>query len=96
MEGVVLKNYLSITVVALALAACGQQASVEPAVSGPTETADEFVARANAELEDIRRELGAAGWVRATYITQDTALLQSRARERYSAWHSDMVKQAMQ
>ena len=61
-----------------------------------TETADEFVARANAELAEMSRETGAAAWVRATYINSDTALLHSLARERRSAWHSEMVKQAMQ
>ena len=62
----------------------------------PAEAAEAFVARINEELAELGRELSAAGWVRATYITKDTALLQSRARERYAAWHSDAVKQAMQ
>ena len=50
----------------------------------------------NDELRDLGRELGAAGWVRATYITDDTAIIASAARERYSEWHSRMVKQSMQ
>ncbi len=97
-----MKYYCSIFFVALLLSACGQpqgeQASVpaRSAQEAPAETADEFVARINEELTELRRETGAAGWVRSTYITEDTALLRSRARERYAAWHSDAVKQAMQ
>ena len=83
------------------MTACSPQAgdeaaAPEPAATAPAETAEAFVARINSELAELRRETGAAAWVRATYITQDTALLQSRARERYAAWHSDAVRQAMQ
>ena len=47
------------------------------------------------ELVDLGRELGAASWVRSTYITQDTAIIASAAGEKYAKWHSDMVQQAM-
>ena len=77
------------------LVACSQPSDDVAASVAPTETADEFVARANAELADISRETGAANWVNQTYITPDTALMYSRARERRSAWHSEMVDQAM-
>ena len=87
--------------VALLLSGCGQQ-DQEAALlqegsmqAEPAEAADAFVSRINEELAELSRESGAAGWVRSTYITKDTALLQSRARERYSAWHSNAVKQAM-
>jgi peptidyl-dipeptidase A len=83
-------------VLAIALAACSQQADEDTAAAAaPTETAEAFVARVNEELAELSRELGAAGWVRATYITEDTAILSSLARERYAAWHGDAVKQAM-
>ena len=80
------------------LAACSKPATDEPAdatSAAPTETAEEFVARANAELVDLGRELGAASWVRSTYITQDTAIIASAAGEKYAKWHSDMVQQAV-
>ena len=98
-------KYLARTFACLLLlslaSACSQQdpddaASPEPAAAPPAESAEAFVARINDELAELGRELGAAGWVRATYITKDTALLHSRARERYAAWHSNAVKQAMQ
>ena len=95
-----MKYCYSIFFVTLLLTGCGQPQDGSPpadaAQQQPVETAEEFVARINEELNELRRESGAAGWVRATYITPDTALLQSRARERYAAWHSDAVKQAMQ
>ncbi|HSM30408.1 MAG TPA: M2 family metallopeptidase [Woeseiaceae bacterium] len=98
-------KYLARTFASLLLlsfaAACSQQgpddaAGSEPAAAPPAESAEAFVARINEELAELGRELGAAGWVRATYITKDTALLQSRARERYATWHSNAVKQALQ
>jgi len=97
-----MKYYCSVFLVALLLAGCGQpdEGEVSPqageAQAAPEETAEAFVARINDELAELSRESGAAAWVRATYITEDTALLQSRARERYAAWHSDAVKQALQ
>ena len=80
------------------LAACSEGNNevtdvAEPAA--PAETAEAFVARVNEELRELRRETGAAGWVRATYITEDTAILSSLARERYAKWHSETVEQAM-
>ena len=64
-----MKSCLSIVFIAFVLAGCGQPgedpASAQTDISS-AETADEFVARANAELEELGRELGAAGWVRAS------------------------------
>ncbi|MDH5261684.1 MAG: M2 family metallopeptidase, partial [Gammaproteobacteria bacterium] len=77
------------------IAACTPEGSDETAVATAAETADEFVARANKELKDLSAELGAASWVRATYITDDTAIIASAAGEKYAVWHSDMVKQAL-
>ena len=96
-----MRYYVSVFLAALLLAGCGQSQEQEASMqagdadAAPAESADEFVARINDELAELGRELGAAGWVRATYITPDTALLQSRARERYAAWHSNAVRQAM-
>ncbi len=80
------------------IAACSEQASEESATAAaaPAETAAEFVARANAELKELGRELGAASWVRSTYINQDTAIIAAAASERYAKWHSEMVQQALQ
>jgi len=79
----------------ITLAACSQQIPEETVEAAPTETAEEFVARVNEELRELVRELGAAGWVRATYITEDTAIMSSLARERYAKWHGETVERAI-
>ena len=77
------------------VAACSQQSSEEPAAAAPAETAEELVARANAELKELNREIEAAQWVRSTYITGDTAILATAASARYSKWHGETVQQAL-
>ena len=79
----------------IVISACSEQAIEETAVTAPVETAEEFVARANSELSELNHEGGAAAWVRATYITGDTAIIAAAADERYAAWHSGMVQQAL-
>ena len=83
---------------AIVLVACSQQTDEEaPAAAdaAPTESADEFVTRVNAELKDYWRELNAAGWLRATYINEDSAIVDALANERFAAWHSGKVKEAL-
>ncbi|MGI9201071.1 MAG: M2 family metallopeptidase [Woeseiaceae bacterium] len=63
--------------------------------AAPTETAEEFIDRVNAEYRDWWRELNAAGWLRATYINEDSGVVDALANERYAAWHSARVKEAM-
>ena len=91
-----LVKFVAGLVLVLILNACAQQDADESSTAISTETADEFVARANAELADLGRELEAAEWVRSTYITLDTAVIASAASEKYAKWHSDMVQQALQ
>ncbi len=74
---------LSIAAVVI-LGACSEQANVG-GPSGPTETADEFIDRVNAEYKEYWRELNAAGWLRATYINEDSAIVDALANERYAA-----------
>jgi peptidyl-dipeptidase A len=93
-----MKHFLKLfagAMLVITLAACSQQAPEEAVSAAPTETAEEFVARVNEELRELGRELGAAGWVRATYITADTAIMSSLARERYAKWHGETVEAAM-
>ncbi len=88
------KIAMGATFVAL-IAGCSQQQEEVAAVTAPTETAEEFIARANAEMAEIFHEVGAANWVRSTYITGDTAILASAAANRYAEWHAGMVDQAL-
>lgn len=87
---------LASVLLATGLAACSQQAPEEAVSSAPEESAETFIARVNEELEGLREGLGAAGWVRATYITEDTAILSAAASERYAEWHSRTVAEALQ
>jgi peptidyl-dipeptidase A len=82
----------------LLLGACAENktdAPIAAAIPPPAESAQEFVARANAELGELRKEVGAAEWVRSTYITSDTAVLAAAASQKYAEWHSGMVQQAL-
>jgi peptidyl-dipeptidase A len=89
-------NLLAGITLALVLAACSQQAADETTAVAPTETADEFVARVNDEFKEYWRELNAAGWLRATYINEDSGIVDALANQRYAAWHTAKVKEAMQ
>jgi peptidyl-dipeptidase A len=92
-----MKNYLTLfasLLLATGLAACSQQAAEEAVSSATEESAEEFIARVNGELRELRKDLGAAGWVRATYITEDSAILSAAANERYAEWHSRTVAEA--
>jgi peptidyl-dipeptidase A len=93
-----MKNYSLFAALVFLLAGCGQpggEATSSPDEAAPTETAAEFVARANAESRELSREQGAAAWVRATYINGDTAILAAANSARYSKWHGEMVKQSL-
>lgn len=78
------------------IGACSPQTADRAANAAATESAAEFISRANAELAELNREIGAAQWIRATYITLDTAIVAAAASEKYAKWHSGMVQQALQ
>ena len=48
-------------------------------------SADDFIARANAELAEDNAAYMATAWVRATYLNEDTALLASQSAQKYAA-----------
>ena len=80
------------------LGACSEQANVggpSGPNTAPTETADEFIARVNAEYKEQWREKHTAEWVYTTYITVDSAHTFSLANERFAAWRSRMVKESL-
>ncbi|MFM1885658.1 MAG: hypothetical protein RL026_815 [Pseudomonadota bacterium] len=80
------------TAVTLALAGL---AACTPDPNRPAEKdAASFVARVETELRELGKEVSAASWVQATYITQDTQLLSAKANERYLAYFSQTVEQA--
>ena len=71
----------------IALSACNKEA---------VETPEAFIERVQAQLLKINEEAEAAYWVRATYITPDTAILAAKAGERQLAFLGKAVAQAKQ
>ena len=69
------------------LAACGEAGK-------PKETADEFAARANAELKKGGHEGAMAAWVQLTYITPDTEALSALAGQRVQEDYARLIKES--
>ena len=71
-------------------APAGSTATVAP----EDETADQFVARVNAEYKAMFPELTAAQWLSSTYINDDSQLLSSKANERFLAQLKSWIDQS--
>lgn len=85
------KNRWLILLCTAAIAACNP--SQTPPVK-PAESADEFVARVNRELQALGDETQVAGFTQATYINSDTETLSARANDRYLAYLSQAAAEA--
>lgn len=86
---------LAIAASMLSLSACKKEpapaATPGTAAQAPEgETADQFVARVNAEFKKMYPEMTAAQWLSSTYINDDSQLLSAKANERFltqlNAW----------
>jgi len=80
-------------ILAITLAA-GAPLHAQPAPEAAEETAQQFVARVNAELAELRREVATAFWVQSTYITPDTQWLAARASEKALAFTSRAIAES--
>ena len=69
------------------LAACGHGDQTE-------ETADQFAARANAELQKSGNEGAMAAWVQLTYITPDTEALSALAGQRVQEDYARLIRES--
>lgn len=78
--------------ISVAISVCGLIAA--PAFSEQQETAKEFVDRIQKESIELSKEVGAAYWVRSTYINKDTAILATKAGEKSLAFEAAVVEQA--
>ena len=85
----------------LALAACTREPAPDVGATAPgatapraDETADEFIARVNAELKAMYPELTAAQWLSSTYINDDSQLLAAKASEKYLSSLNSWIAQA--
>lgn len=94
-SGQIKGRFLFAACIALAVAGCDADVTVTSDADRSSETADEFVDRINAELVELGTGLQATDWVRATYITYDTAILSSLARQTYAKWHSQAVLESL-
>ncbi len=83
---------------ALGLAACKREAATPtapaPAAAPAGETADQFVARVNAEVRKLSAELNAAQWLSSTYINGDSELVAAKANERWLAQLNTWIEQS--
>jgi peptidyl-dipeptidase A len=91
---------LAVAVVAtLSLSACKREPS--PAADGSAaqvdldkETADEFIARVNAEYKAMYPELTASQWLASTHISDDSQLLAAKGNERWLTQLNKWIEQA--
>ncbi len=88
---------LAIAAGVLSLSACKKEASPgETGASGKagTETADEFVARINAEFKADMPEQTSAQWLSQTYINEDSQRVAAKANERALTKLNSWIEQA--
>jgi peptidyl-dipeptidase A len=84
-------------VVALGLVACGDKDEATPAATPAAPTAaqaDAFIAGINDDLRKLLPYLNSAQWAQATYITDDTQLIASRANEEWLEYLSRKVQES--
>lgn len=79
-----------LTSICLGLGACKPRDGAEKG----TESADEFVARVNKEMTELQKEKSAAEWVQATYINDDTQLLNAKTNERFLSYFNTAVEES--
>ncbi len=88
--------------VAASLTLAGCDRSPSPYASAPAspgaaqsgETADQFIARVNAEYKALMPELTASQWLSATYINDDSQLLAAKYNERFLAQLNRWIEEA--
>jgi len=88
----------------LALSACkreptpaadtGATAATGTTAAAKDETADQFIARVNAEMKAMYPELTAAQWLSATYINDDSQLLAAKSNEKFLTSLNGWIEQS--
>jgi len=89
MPGLVRPILIGLALTGLGLGACKPRPSEQS-----TESADEFVARINHKMTELQKEKSAAEWVQATYINDDTQLLNAKTDERFLAYFNEVVEES--
>ena len=88
---------LGVTASVLGMAGCKKEPTpaTGTATTAPAgETADQVIARVNAEYLAMYPELTAAQWLSSTYINDDSQLLSAKANERYLTQLNSWIEQA--
>ena len=91
---------LAVAASLLTLSACRKEASPEAApATAPSaaagETADQFVARVNAELKAAYPEQTSAQWLSSTFINDDSQRIAAKSNERALAQLNQWIEQAV-
>jgi peptidyl-dipeptidase A len=94
-----MRPLLIVAACTLALAACGKKdqaaGDATPTAAAPSAAdADQFIAGINADLRRMLPYVNAAQWLQATYITDDSQMIASRANEEYLGWQAGKVQEA--
>lgn len=92
-----LRSILYSTITLCCLSACSKAPSTnEIASAAPTKSADEFIASVNKTYLDNYYEYNAAQWVYVTYLNDDSAMLATKANEKWMAMEKEMLSEARQ
>ena len=86
---------LSLVALCCVMFACDKEMSASLTIEDE-QSAQEFVAQLNGELDEVIAASSIAGWVRASYLTEDTAFLAAAAQTRFLKLHSESVARADQ
>lgn len=90
-------RWLALPAVLALLHGCTPSTSAAPGdkdTAAIAQGARELVQRVNDESYERQRESGAAGWVAATYINDDSQLLAAKSQERDLAYQADILAEA--
>ncbi|MCE3252313.1 MAG: peptidyl-dipeptidase, partial [Cellvibrio sp.] len=90
-----LRNILFSGIAICGLVACSKAPSnSEQTSSAPAKSVDEFIAEVNKKYLDSFYEYNAAQWTYVTYINDDTALLATKANEKFMALEKEVLAEA--
>ena len=81
----------------LVLSGCGQKdAPTAPATASqaPADSADDFIARVNAEYKAMYPEMTSAQWLASTYINADSERIAAKSNERWMTVLNGWIEQA--
>lgn len=90
-----LRNILFSSIAFCCLGACSKAPSGDATVSvAPKKSVDEFIAGANKTYLDNYYEYNAAQWVYVTYLNDDSAMLATKANEKWMAMEKELLAEA--